>query len=125
MGSPGPTLQKVRVLVVEDDPPTGHALELLLKHYRYDVSTASTVAAALSHLDAGPPPPGPARPVGSRTRRPSGPRRPPSVLSRRRSERGRGHLARPAGVKSRERVFSRTSAAGVEEVRRVVRNQRA
>ncbi len=41
---------KVRVLVVEDDPPTGHALELLLKHHQYEVITAKTVAAALVGL---------------------------------------------------------------------------
>lgn len=45
---PGPS--RVRVLVVEDDPPTSHALRMLLRHYKYDVTVAATVAAALSSL---------------------------------------------------------------------------
>jgi DNA-binding response OmpR family regulator len=47
---------QVRVLVVEDDAPTGHALELLLKHHRYDVITARSVAEALDRLSSGPVP---------------------------------------------------------------------
>jgi CheY-like chemotaxis protein len=46
----------VRVLVVEDDHPTGHALQLLLTHYRYDVVTAHSVAQALEALSSGPAP---------------------------------------------------------------------
>ena len=54
MDTPAATPEKIRVLVVEDDPPTGHALELLLKHYRYEVITAKTVAAALLGLGSNP-----------------------------------------------------------------------
>jgi CheY-like chemotaxis protein len=43
----------VRVLVVEDDPPTGHALELLLKHHRYDVVIVNSVVEALDRLSSG------------------------------------------------------------------------
>jgi two-component system response regulator AtoC len=46
----------VRVLVVEDDQTTGHALELLLRHHRYDVITATSVAEAIGRLSSGPAP---------------------------------------------------------------------
>src|SRR4051812_3568911 len=46
----------VRVLVVEDDGPTGHALALLLKHHRYEVVSAHSVAEAISQLTSGPAP---------------------------------------------------------------------
>jgi DNA-binding response OmpR family regulator len=53
--SPSPAAS-VRVLVVEDDQPTGHALRLLLRHHRYDVVTVNTVAHALEELSRGPAP---------------------------------------------------------------------
>ena len=46
----------VRVLVVEDDGPTGHALALLLKHHRYEVISAHSVAEAVGRLTSEPAP---------------------------------------------------------------------
>ena len=48
---PPPLPRAVRVLLVEDDPPTVHALETLLRHHRFDVTVAATVDAALRLLD--------------------------------------------------------------------------
>lgn len=45
---------RISVLIVEDDLPTGHALELLLRHYNYDVISANTVAAAIDCLAENP-----------------------------------------------------------------------
>ena len=50
-GSPRPPL---RVLVVEDDSATTHALELLLRHQGYEVLMAHSVAEALRHLASEP-----------------------------------------------------------------------
>jgi len=43
-----------RVLVVEDDSATTHALELLLRHQGYDVLMASSVEEALGHVASEP-----------------------------------------------------------------------
>jgi DNA-binding response OmpR family regulator len=44
----------LRVLVVEDDSPTAHAMELLLRHHGYDVLMANSVEAALGHVASEP-----------------------------------------------------------------------
>ena len=44
----------LRVLVVEDDPSTAHALELLLRHQGYTVQTANSVLEALRHVTTEP-----------------------------------------------------------------------
>ena len=49
--SPPPS-RAVRVLLVEDDLPTVHALEMLLRHHGFDVIVAPTVDAALQSLVA-------------------------------------------------------------------------
>ena len=48
------TSSQPHVLVVEDDPSTLHALELLLRHHRYQVTVATTVAEAIRRLDGEP-----------------------------------------------------------------------
>ena len=50
-GLPHPQL---RVLVVEDDAATSHALELLLRHQGYEVAVATGVAQALRLLASSP-----------------------------------------------------------------------
>ncbi len=57
MGSPNPTLMPLplRVLVVEDDRLTSAAIEMLLRHYGFDVELAETVADGRRRLDGGNP----------------------------------------------------------------------
>lgn len=43
-----------RVMVVEDDAPTTHALDLLLRHHGYEVAMATTVKEALALLPTHP-----------------------------------------------------------------------
>jgi DNA-binding NtrC family response regulator len=47
---------RARVLVVEDDASTSHALVLLLRHHGYDVTLAATVRDAMRHIAAAPGP---------------------------------------------------------------------
>ena len=51
---PAPIQPPVRVLVVEDDSATNHALELLLRHQGYDVTMATSVHEALKLVESEP-----------------------------------------------------------------------
>jgi len=51
---PATTQPAVRVLVVEDDSATNHALELLLRHQGYHVTLATSLGEALRLLESEP-----------------------------------------------------------------------